>query len=95
MKLQKNFQIFHETFILKFYLFSKFGVISWFTKQITKFVKRVQGRSQKFYEVSNWSFEVSVESFILSFEVSDQSFGKVTARLNRFDCNLNLHTSAE
>ena len=37
---QKNFQIFLETFILEFGLFFKFGVINWFTKQITKFVKR-------------------------------------------------------
>ena len=33
-----------------------------------------QGRSKTFYEVSDWSFEVSIQSFILNFEVSDQSF---------------------
>ena len=86
MKLQKKFQIFPETFILKFYLFFKFDVINWFTKQITKFVKRkFQGRFEKFYEVSDWSFEVSVLSFILNFEVPDKSFGVGGARLNRFD----------
>ena len=58
--------------MLQFCLFFKFGVISWFTKQITEFVKgKFQGKSQKFYEVPNWSFEVSI---ILNFEVSDQSF---------------------
>ena len=40
MKLQQNFQIFLETFSLEFGLFFKFGIINWFTKQITKFVKR-------------------------------------------------------
>ena len=75
LKLQKNFQIFLKTFILKLCLFFKFGVINWFTKQITQFVKRnFQGISGKFYEVPDWSFEVSVLSFILNFEVSDQSF---------------------
>ena len=39
------------------------------------FVKRkFQGRSEKCYEVPDWSFEVSIQSFILNFEVSDQSF---------------------
>ena len=49
--------------------------ITWFTKQVTKFVKRkFQGKFEKFYEVPDWSFEVSVLSFILNFEISDQSF---------------------
>ena len=74
LELKTN-QIFLETFILKFCLFSKFGVISWLTKQIIKFVKRkFQQRSEISYEVSNWSFEVSFQSFILNFEVSDQCF---------------------
>ena len=56
---KKKFEIFLETFILKFCLFSKFGVIRWFTKQSAKFVKReFQGRSEKFYEVQGWSFKV-------------------------------------
>ena len=39
-KLQvEKFQIFPETFISKFRSFSKFGVISLFTKQMTKFVQ--------------------------------------------------------
>ena len=60
---------------LEFGLFFKFGVITWFRKQITKFVERkFQGRSKKFYEVPDWSFEVSVLSFILSLEVFHQSF---------------------
>ena len=63
--------MFPETFILEFRLFFKFGVINQFTKQITKFVERkFLGRSEKFYEVPDWSFEVSVLSFILNFEVS-------------------------
>ena len=61
----KNFEMFFAIFMLKFCLCSKFGVISWFTKQITKFVKRkFQGRSEKFYKVPGWSFEVSIQSFI-------------------------------
>ena len=41
----------------------------------TNFVKRkFQGRSEKFYEVPEGSFEVSIQSFILNFEVSTQSF---------------------
>ena len=52
--------------------------------QITKFVKRkFQGRSEKFYEVLDWSFEVLVLSFILKFEVSDKSF-KVRGTLEPF-----------
>ena len=75
MKLQKNFQIFPETFISEFGLFFKFGVITWFTKQITKFAERkFQGTFEKFYEVQDWSFKVSILSFILNFEVSDKSF---------------------
>ena len=35
----KKCQIFLETFILEFGLYFKFGVITLFTKQITKFVK--------------------------------------------------------
>ena len=59
----------------QFGLFFKFGVITWFTKQITKFVNRkFQERSEKFYELPDWSFEVSILSIILNFEVSDQSF---------------------
>ena len=66
-------QIFLETFILEFGLFLKFDVITWFTKQITKFIERkFQGRSAKFYKVSGWSFEVSILSFILNLEVSYQ-----------------------
>ena len=85
LKLQQKFQIFLEIFILEFGLFFKFGVITWFTKKITKFVERkFQGRSEKFYEVLDWSFEVSVLSFILNLEVSDRSF-EVRPRLNRFD----------
>ena len=50
-------------------------VINWLTKQITKFIKRkFQGRSEKFDEVPDWSFEVSILSFILNFEVSNQNF---------------------
>ena len=61
--------------MLEFGLFFKLGDITWFTKQITKFVERkFQGRSDKFYEVPHWSFEISILSFILDFEVSDQSF---------------------
>ena len=45
----KKFQIFLETLISKLCLFSKFGVTSWFTKQITTLVKRkFQGRPQNF-----------------------------------------------
>ena len=52
----------------------KFGIITWFTKQITKFVKRkFQGKSEKFYEVPDWSFEVWILNFILNLEVSNQS----------------------
>ena len=67
-------------------LLFKFGVISWFTKQITKSAKKkLQGRFEKFYEVPGWSFEVSIQSFILNFEVSDHSFEvRGEARLNRF-----------
>ena len=55
MKLQQNFQIFLETLIFEFGLFLKFGVITWITKQIKKFVERkFQGRSEKFYEVPDW-----------------------------------------
>ena len=36
--------------------------------------KKVSRKIQKFYEVPDWSFEVSVPSIILNFEVSDQSF---------------------
>ena len=43
-------------------------------KQITKFVERkFQGRSEKFYEAPDCSFEVSILGVILNFEVSDQS----------------------
>ena len=61
---------------------------NWFTKQITKFVKRkFQGSFVKFYEVPDWNFEVSIQGFIFNFEVSDQSFEvRGEARLNRFDC---------
>ena len=34
----------------------------------------------KIYEVPGWSFEVSIQSFILNFEVSDQSFEVKGAR---------------
>ena len=55
-------------------------------KQITKFVKRkFQGRSENFHEVPGWSFEVSIQSFILNFKVYYQSY-KVRVRLNLFDC---------
>ena len=38
--------------MLEIVLFFKFDVITWLTKQITKFVKRnFQGRSETFYEV--------------------------------------------
>ena len=73
---------------LEFGLFFKFGVITWFTKQITKFVKRkFQGRSEKFYEVPDWSFEVLILSFVLNFQVSYQSFEVRRPCLNRFDCH--------
>ena len=49
--------------------------------------RKFQGRSEKFYEDPRWSFEVSVQSFVLNFKVSDQRF-EVRARLNRFDCNI-------
>ena len=66
--------------------FSNLVLITWFTKQVTKFVKRrFQGRLKKFYEVSDWSVEVSVLSFILNFEISYLSF-EVRACLNCFDC---------
>ena len=66
-------------------LATSFTAVSWFTKQITKFVKRkFQGRSKKISEVTDWSFEVSIQSFIFNFEVSDQSF-EVRTRINRFD----------
>ena len=43
LKLQKIFQI------LEYGLFFKFGVIDWFAKQITKFIKRkFQGTSENF-----------------------------------------------
>ena len=58
-------------------------------EQITTSVKRkFQGRPEKFYEVTDWSFEVSIQSFILNFEVCDQSFEVREARLNRFDCKV-------
>ena len=73
--------------MLEIGLFFKFGVITWLTKQITNFVKRYfQGRSEKFYEVPDWSFEVSFPNVILNFKVSDQSFEVRGAPLNRFDC---------
>ena len=69
LKLPKNFSNLPWDFILKFGLFFKFGVITWFTKQITKFVKRkFQERSEKFYEVPDWSFEVSLLSIILNLK---------------------------
>ena len=44
------------------------------SKSHRKFVKRkFEGGPEKFYEVPGWSFEVSIQSFILNFEVSDQS----------------------
>ena len=47
-------------------------VLAW---NVLKFVKgKFQGRSEKFDEVPDWSFEVSILSFILSLEVSDQNF---------------------
>ena len=36
--------------------------------------RKFQGRSENFFEVSTRSFEVSILSFILNFEVSNQSF---------------------
>ena len=65
-KLQKHFLTFLETFTSGFGIFSN----SMFTKQITKFWRR----SEKLYEVPDCTFEVSVLSFILNFEVSNQSF---------------------
>ena len=57
--LQRIFKSSFEAFILELGLFFKFGVITWFTKQITKFVRRkFQERSKTFYEVPDWSFEV-------------------------------------
>ena len=54
-------------------------------KKIGKTLKwRCQRRFANFFEVSIWSFDVSHQSFILSFEVSDQNF-KIRACLNRFD----------
>ena len=32
-----------------------------------------QGKPEKFFEVPDWSFEVSIQSLILNFEVSNQS----------------------
>ena len=59
--VKKNFQIFLETFTLEFGLFFKFCVISRFTNQIIKFVKRkLERESETFYEVPDWSFEVSM-----------------------------------
>ena len=37
-------------------------------------LKESSRKIEKIYEVRNWSFEVSVLSFILTLEVSDQSF---------------------
>ena len=84
LKLKKRFQIFLETFILEFRLFFKFGVITWFTKQITKFVKRNFKEDQKIYEVPDWSFEVSILNFILNLIVCDQSFEVRGTRLKPF-----------
>ena len=74
-KFQKIFQIFLETFILKFYLFSKFVVISWFTKQIITFVKsKFQGRPKKFMKfqtgVSKFQFKVSLSTSKFPIRVS-------------------------
>ena len=45
--------------------------------------RKFPGRSEKFYEVP---VEVSIPSFILNFEVCNQSFEvRVGSRLNRFD----------
>ena len=51
LKLQKNFQIFLETFISESGLVFKFGVINWFTKQITKFVKCRKKVSRKIQKI--------------------------------------------
>ena len=67
LKLQTNFQIFLETFILEFGLFFKLAYKA--NHRVCK--KKFQGRSEKFYEVPDWSFEVSIPRFILNFEVSD------------------------
>ena len=72
LKLQRKILYLPWDLFLRIGLFFKFSVTTWFTKQITKFVK--QGRSENFYKVPDWSFEVSILSFIFNFEISDQSF---------------------
>ena len=92
LKVQKNFQIFLETYTLEFGLFFKFGVITWFTKQIAKFVKRkFQGRSEKFYEVPDWSFDASILSFILKFEVRGIAWTVLTVTVMRAHLPLQIY----
>ena len=55
--------------------FSDSMLLTGLQKQIAKFVKRkLKGRSEKFCEVPHRCFRISVLSFILNFEVSDQGF---------------------
>ena len=42
----------------------------------------------EFYEVSDWRLEVSIQSFVLNFKVSDQSFEVREAHLVSFDCKV-------
>ena len=59
VKLQNTFGIFLGAFILKFCLFFKFVVISWSTKQITKFVKRIFEDDAKIFT----KFKIGVPKF--------------------------------
>ena len=75
VETSKKFQIFLETFISKFRLFFKFGVVDWFTKQITKFVKESFKEDPKYVmkfqtEVSKFQFEVSFLTSKIPIRVS-------------------------
>ena len=87
-KFQKIFQIFLETFILKFYLFSKFVVNSWFAKQITFVKRKFQGRPKKLMKfqtgVSKFQFKVSFSTS--KFPMRGSELGGT--RVNHFACKL-------